>query len=45
MRKLTNEALAVIVGIALVIVFALGLVLGAKVQEGVDRAAAAEVWK
>lgn len=42
MRKLTKDAVAVLVGLAIVLAFALGLLLGAKVQEGLDRTVASE---
>ena len=39
MRRLNDDALFVLLGLALLLAFALGLVLGAKVERGVQRTA------
>lgn len=43
MRKLNRDAGLVLIGLAIILAFALGLVLGAKVEQGIARAVAMEV--
>ena len=43
MRGLTREGKLVLLCLAFVLAFALGLILGAKVEQGIGRAVAGEV--
>jgi len=49
MRRINNDALLVIVGLALLLAFSLGLILGVKVESGAqklaERRAAVEVLR
>jgi len=43
MRKLNRDAGLVLIGLAIILAFALGLVMGAKVEQGISRAVAMEI--